>query len=432
MILFACGLVGCGDDGPASDEPILDGGRAEAPGCGYDVVTRADAEAPMPGGDTLGTDPDPFQVRLGYGGSPADPRTSMAILWRTDEATTVSQVRYGTGGELDQIAEGLTFRYGTGVAGLPPFVRMHEVHLCGLEPDTEYSYQAGGVAADDGEAWSPTYTFRTAPDVTANPDAEVVVGFVGDGRGGYDVWEAMVDELEARAPDLMIYTGDLVTIGFDQAEWDTMFDAAGDFLASVPMMAAHGNHEVNAVHYYSQLAMPEDEESFGFDFGHLHQVILNSDPIDIGVLEGETADYLDASLTGSEARWSIVSMHRPLYTSSTRHQPDELLQAAWGPIIDEHLVDLVIAGHNHCYERTLPIRNNTVGVDFADGTVHLVSGGAGADLYAIKAEADREPYFLIGESSYNATVISVRRDMLSAETFREDGTPVDSFVITKP
>jgi hypothetical protein len=29
-------------------------------------------------------------------------------------------------------------------------------------------------------------------------------------------------------------------------------------------------------------------------------------------------------------------------------------------------------------------------------------------------------------------VISVRRDMLSAETFREDGSPLDSFVITKP
>jgi hypothetical protein len=73
-----------------------------------------------------------------------------------------------------------------------------------------------------------------------------------------------------------------------------------------------------------------------------------------------------------------------------------------------------------------------VGADFADGTVHLVSGGAGADLYGIKAEADREPYFLIGESSYNATVIRIRRDMLSAQTFREDGSPLDEFVITKP
>ena len=428
MIFLACAVVACGNDAPpADDDPVLDGGRATVEGCGYDVVTRAGAEAPVPGGEVVGENPDPYQVRLGYGGSPADPKTSIAIVWRTDELTDVTQVRYGTGGQLDQTASGLTYRYGSGLDGIPPYIRMHEIHLCGLAPDTEYTYQVGG-----GEAWSTEYTFRTAPDIIANPDAEVLIGYVGDGRGGYDIWETMVGALGARAPDLLIYTGDLVTFGFDQAEWDTMFAATGDLLATVPMVAAHGNHEVNAVHYYSQLAMPEDEENFAFDFGHLHQVILNSDPIDVGVLEGATADFLDADLTEDDSRWTIVSMHRPLYTSSTRHSPDALLQAAWGPILDEHLVDLVIAGHNHCFERTQPIRAGVVGATFADGTVHITSGGAGADLYSIKAEADREPYFLIGEESYNATVISVRRDMLSAETFREDGSPLDSFVITKP
>ena len=49
-------------------------------------------------------------------------------------------------------------------------------------------------------------------------------------------------------------------------------------------------------------------------------------------------------------------------------------------MFDTHGLQLVFAGHNHVYERSVPIRADAEVPD-GEGTVYLVSGGAGADLY---------------------------------------------------
>lgn len=424
ILFLAGGLVlgACGDDGgEAPETPVLDGGRIAIEECGFDVVTRVGAEAPVLGGDDVGADPAPFHVHLGFGG---DPSTSMAIVWRTDEATTATVARFGVGTALDREATGVTYRYAAGLDGVGELVRVHEVHLCGLQPDTEYSYQVGG-----GDSFSQTFTFRTAPDVTATPDAEVVLAYVGDSRGGYDVWQRVAAELAERAPDLVVFTGDIVTIGPNQTEWDSFFEAAAPLLATTPMVAAHGNHEINAVHYYSQLAMPGDESNFSFDFGPVHQVVLNSDPVNVGDLEGVIADYLAADLTAATSPWKIVTMHRSLYSSSTSHGTDTSLQEAWGPLIDAGDVDLVISGHDHIFERTKPLNAGVVQASAADGTTYIVSGGAGADLYGI---VDPLPEFSeLATSTYNATVLRVRASMLDSESFRDDGSPIDQFSLAK-
>ena len=94
------------------------------------------------------------------------------------------------------------FRAG-GTDGEQHVFTMHQVHLCNLAAGTTYSYQVGGHNPyDNTDHWSDVFTFHTAPDVDANPDAEVLLGFVGDSRGGYDVWQQLVTLLQARAPDL--------------------------------------------------------------------------------------------------------------------------------------------------------------------------------------------------------------------------------------
>src|SRR5690349_3703107 len=167
LVLALASAAGCGgDDGPPA-APVLEGGSYQFDDCD-EVTTPLYAEAPALGEDVLGADPAPFQVRLGLGG---DPTTTMAMLWRTDEATTATTVRFGaSGGALDQTQAGVTFRYADGIDGVGSLIRMHEVHLCGLEPDTAYDYQVGGVGEDGAESFSETHTFRTAPDLAATPD----------------------------------------------------------------------------------------------------------------------------------------------------------------------------------------------------------------------------------------------------------------------
>ncbi|MEZ4400215.1 MAG: metallophosphoesterase family protein [Kofleriaceae bacterium] len=424
LTTMALAATACVAGNPVAEQPMVErnGGSITPPGCAYQMTTRVGAEAPALPGATVGAGPDVGQVHLGLAG---DPRTSMVVSWRTsDDVTTAGQVRYGVGDALDQTAPGLTFTY-LADFGNGAIVRMHEAHLCGLTADTSYSYQIESTAG----ATSPVYQFRTAPDVEATPDAEVVIAAVGDSRDGYDVWAQIVDQLIARAPDVVVFSGDAVTLGSLQREWDEFFTAGEPLLARVPVVSAHGNHDLNSPNYYAQFAMPGNEENFSFDAGYAHLVVVNDSPEQLADLTGTIPAFLQSDLTThAAARWKIVNHHRPVYSASTRHGSDTTLRDSWAPIFDAQAVDLVLNGHDHDYERSKPMRANQAQASAADGTIYVVSGGAGAELYGNGADFWTE----VSASLHSATVVRVRRDTLTLEAFDEGGVAVDGFVITKP
>jgi len=65
-------------------------------------------------------------------------------------------------------------------------------------------------------------------------------------------------------------------------------------------------------------------------------------------------------------RFSVVYMHRPPY-SSGEHGSDIGLRTKLAPVLEKHHVQLVLAGHDHDYERMVP----------QGGTEFLVTGGGG-------------------------------------------------------
>ncbi len=413
----------CVKGNPIEDDGsfVGNGGKLALADCGYTVTTRDGAEAPKLGIAAVGPDPTPRQVHLGIVG---DPKTSIVAQWRTaDETTRATTIRFGPGAgltapELTEHRTGIEF--GFKATGAEVY-RVHQAHLCGLAPGTTYSYQVGAVDAAGGEHFSPVYTFHTAPDVVAHPDAEVVFAFVGDSRGGYDIWQQIVAQIEQRSPDLILFSGDAVTVGITQYEWEEFFGRAEPLFANVPMISAHGNHEVNAVNYFAQIAMPGDQENFGIDYGFAHVTVGNDTPDDIGKLTGEGRDALEADLTASEAaRWKLFMHHQPMYSASTRHGPSMTLQNAWLGMIDRHHIDLVLNGHDHDYEVSKPLAGGQVKASSAEGTVYVVAGGAGAELYDNGADF----WTQFSEKTYSAATIKVRRDQLTLDAFRQDGTAI--------
>jgi len=401
------------------------GGSLAIEGCGYSVTTRLGAAPPRKATSSVGADPTPRLVHLGFIG---DPKTSMVVQWRTmDETTEATVIRWAQGANLtaDQLAEtstGIVFGYrATGTI----IYQVHQAHLCGLTPGTAYSYQVGA----EGH-FSPVYTFRTAPDVTANPATEVVIGFLGDSRDGYDVWSDLVALVQQESPDLILFSGDAVTVGITQFEWEEFFGRAEPLFARVPIISAHGNHEVNAVNYYAQFAMPGDQETFGFDYGHAHITVANDTPEDIASIAGAFREAIATDFEASKnARWKLFMHHQPMWSASTRHGSAITLQEAWEPLVDQYHVDLVLNGHDHDYEVTKPLFNKQVQTSNADGTVYVVSGGAGADLY------DNGTGFWTeySEKTHSGTTLRVRRDSLVMEAFRADGSPIPTgFSKTKP
>jgi hypothetical protein len=414
-------------DGPADAAPSFEGGSIALPGCDYSLTTRRGAEAPRPSQPVVGPRPTPRQVRLGLA---SDPRTSVVMTWRTgDDQTRVARVRFAAGDglpaeQLTEARDGVTFLFQGGFSSVPDErVLIHEAHLCGLAPDTAYSYQVGGEGA-----WSPVYTFRTAPAVV-DSSTEVAIAFVGDSRGGYEVWGEVVAALRQRAPDLVLYSGDAVTFGPIQDEWDTFFDRGEALFATAPVIFAHGNHEVNSVVYYAQVALPGDEENFSLDYGFAHLTVLNDTPLEPAVIGGATRDFLAADLAAhADARWKLVMHHRAQWSAAQNHGSAVALQQAWGPVIDQHGVDLVLNGHEHNYERTHPMVGGRVAEGDQRGTVYVVSGGAGADLY----DNGSDVWTALSRKVHGAALLRIRRDQLVFEAFEPSGAPIDSFTLTKP
>src|SRR6185503_10445415 len=139
---------------------------------------------------------------------------------------------------------GFTFAYPTDFGAVEkPSRRIHQVHVCGLQPSTRYHYRVG-----TGAGRSQDLTFTTAP----NGPSPMRVLVLGDSRGDANAFGQALQKGAEEMPDFVIFTGDAVELAYDQPAWDAWFERGGETLTRLPMVFAHGNHEANARHYYSQ------------------------------------------------------------------------------------------------------------------------------------------------------------------------------------
>jgi acid phosphatase len=126
--------------------------------------------------------------------------------------------------------------------------------------------------------------------------------------------------------------------------------------------------------------------------------------------------WLDADLAASKAPWKVIYMHRPPY-SSGRHGSDGKLRNLLAPILKRHGVQLVLAGHDHNYERTLP----------QDGTVYIVTGGGGIGTYNV----DSSPYTAFSDSVIHFVYGEVGTDEMILHAIDANGREFDSVVIPR-
>ena len=173
------------------------------------------------------------------------------------------------------------------------------------------------------------------------------------------------------------------------------------------------NNPAGSEHYYS------------FDHGNAHVVVLDSN----ASLEPDSpqAVFLDDDLGAHGARWTFVAFHHTIYTSGTRHGSDLARRAALVPVLDRHAVDVVFMGHEHVYERTIPLRGDVAAAP-GEGTVYVTTGGGGRDVHTPHGTA----FTAAAEGVLHFVRISVDGDTLELEMVRDDGSIGDRLGITKP
>lgn len=137
--------------------------------------------------------------------------------------------------------------------------------------------------------------------------------------------------------------------------------------------------------------------------------------LDSGALTGaggqHQLEWLDGALEASTGRWKIVCSHHPAYSSGVHGTWTPMVELV-EPILARHHVDLVLSGHDHHYERTVPIRDIT----------HVVSGG-GCKLTPV----DPRPYAALARSVLQFMRIDIDGDRLTGRSIGVDGSIVDEF-----
>lgn len=356
-----------------------------------------------------------------------DPAHSQAVTWRTDGSVREAIAQITPADAAPTLAEkartvpAVTTRLTTDIN----IAHMHSAEFTGLAPNTLYAYRVG-----DGVNWSAWNHFRTASD---RPEPFTFIYF-GDAQNDVkSLWSRVIRSAYGDAPKarFMIHAGDLINRANRDAEWGEWFGAGGWMNAMLPTIATPGNHEYEkrrlSRHWRPQFALPEngppglEETVYYLDYQGVRIISLNSEE-----RQQDQVAWLDRVLRDNPSRWTILTFHRPMY-SSAKGRDNEALRRLWLPIFDRHRVDLVLQGHDHTYARSRNLRSGVTVRDDDSGTVYVVSV-SGPKMYNL----DREPWMRrAAEDTQLYQIITVDGDTLRYEARLATGALYDAFDLVK-
>ena len=348
-------------------------------------------------GDTLGgklTDPAPRGIHTSLDGS-----DSLRIMWSTASTmTSPAQCQFGqTNVTLDQTAVGRSYTYPFEDGGFTG--RLHEVILRNLTFKTVF-YRCGGEGA-----LSSLLKIDLQPTSVSEPgSAHAWIGVIGD--MGIEESEHTIAGLKSAVSggdmQLLVHVGDISYANDYKPPsnnswvWDKYMDMIELITSRVPYMTSPGNHEAqfNFSAYLNRLHMPYVASGspspfyHSFDYLGVHFTMFSTEhDFSNGSVQQKwiESDLKKASQNREQVPWIVVIGHRPLYCSSIavidrcdKEAPVYRDDIEW--LLQMYRTDVYICGHNHQYERSYPVYNNTVtSHEYTNpqAPVHIVNGAAG-------------------------------------------------------
>lgn len=140
----------------------------------------------------------------------------------------------------------------------------------------------------------------------------------------------------------------------------------------------------------------------------------------------EQAEWLTEVLENNPNKWTCITIHHPIYSSS-RNRDNKELREALKPIFDKYKVDLVLQGHDHTYGRGQNAQSGVAGKDEATGTMYVVSV-SGPKFYTLTFDRwmDRAAS---GTQLYQ--LIKINDNRLTFEAYLPTGKLYDAFDLVK-
>lgn len=368
-VLFALLMSGCaadsGSDNPPSDEPASDARASVQDGAeeGGDSGFEPDVEKVLP------IYPEVSFIKRPYLQWPTS--TSVTLLAETAEEVPLDVVMTYDGGATHTYSE----------PRKPEFTFL-TMPLDGFDG---WSHQLDIMVPEGIGQFE--LTIANAPDyqrevvLPQSLESFTMVAF-GDTRTNPDIHQEVSNQIVAEKPLIVFQTGDLMDSALEVKQWNEFFAIEAGMLESSFYFPIFGNHEVGGESYYYELFETrnsyDSERNWYAEWGPVgfigieqYKTRWEKDEDALAWLEETLAKLQDK-------RWLIFSHHEPMYTFSNHgawYEARETIQ----PLLEEYGVDLVLSGHNHCYERFE-----------VNGIPYIVTGGGGAPLYSTGTGPDEE------------------------------------------
>ncbi|MFY9914914.1 MAG: metallophosphoesterase [Nocardioidaceae bacterium] len=263
---------------------------------------------------------------------------------------------------------------------------------------------------------APTSTWGV-DEPTASSTSAVRVAVVGDpgtgGAGEQAVAQVLADQHHESPYDALVLPGDLI---YPDGEVDQIDEALlrpfepllGDGVELLPALGNHDYMSGESRQIMDRLDRPSDW--YAQEVGSALFVVLDSNRVD----DPDQTTWLRETLQQSTANWVLAVMHHPPY-SAGMHGSSLDVRSAWSGLFSQYGVDLVLAGHDHDYQRSHVI----------DGVLYVVSGGG-----AKTRPTGHESFTAFSASTLHYLDLQIGPDQILGQAIDSHGHAFDDFVIT--
>lgn len=442
------------------------------------------------------------------GNAPGLNKEEKVIIWQTDEFPGNFKVEYTEGTSFNRAKKAkissVTLNFFSKTS------RLYRAKLKGLKFDQSYTYR---VMLEDKILSEDSFNTRTK-----KPQTKFAV-FADVGAGSPEQ-AAIAYRVSLQDPQFVLLLGDMAYNNGRELEYRHRFfpyylspvaspEKGAPLLKNIPFYMLLGNHDVYsydldeyedglAYFYYSDLPrnapvpklhiepkgnIERIEEfkkntspqypgisNYSFENGNVHIVCLDANYY-INPLDPELVEWLKNELGKSKAQWKIVAYHHAAYSASPTHFDYQIMRLL-SPILEELEVDLVLAAHEHNYQRTHPLKfepalneegtrymiseegrvdgnfildeefdgeTNTV----AKGIIYIITGAGGGALYDPELTDDPDlwqkgtpenwaPYTVkLISNLHSFTMIETNKNILHLKQIDAEGNTLDEIRITK-
>jgi acid phosphatase type 7 len=316
-------------------------------------------------------------------------QTSIVVRWRTDWPTN-SVVGFGT--NFSAMTAAITNEART---------NEHVVKLAGLIPDTVYFYAIG--SSTETFAINVNQKFRTAPTNT-RPVSVWIIGDSGTADADAEqVRDTFLNKYGPENTDVWLMLGDnAYEAGSDDEYQDAVFRMYPDILRSLPLWPTIGNHDgepLGGLAYLEIFTLPEYGEGGGqpsgtknyysFDYANIHFICLDS-YLSSRATNSPMLTWLARDLAATEKDWIVAFWHHPPYSFGSHNADTEIemvqMRQNFLPMLESFGVDLVLAGHNHFYDRSM-LLNGHYGQSTSLSSNMILDASPGRDASAYRKPA---------------------------------------------